>query len=496
MTLQKGFLRKPFAYQDLSLSKYQVWMYAGIWLTASIVIFFLLISVKEAFRFFSYNSVVDEIFVLTKSDARYFSFFYACLACFFSFSLVVSHIIARPSALKGLKSYHKRTILNNLSGYQGYFIFWYFKMATFWAILNIGLPLFMYIHFGSEYIYLFPAMLLVLYLHYWLTLRLVFKNSILKVMAISTTIIFATAFLLTQLSFANGAIINKMLGKMHASTYVQQNLPRAAHSYIAPRRILAREFFAGALVSDSSRVGLLYKNSDNQLQQIDFSDLPTVIAFEKEQLSEYERDQLLWTLYIDKKVRMKEVRKLRVELRKNYVNQILWGTHLSEEMAATGIKERLWPLCNSTMAEPCTSRNNSTDFEEEFVGEVMQVHIAHGFVIVNSQQIPLESLITEVKKFQSKNSNDNLISVTIDDSVTYGYYFEVKDKIRTAFHQLRDEETIRQTGKQFDELDSYDQQDRVIYNRITSKWPVNVLEAIDEDEKEYLKSLIKVSRNP
>ena len=142
------------------------------------------------------------------------------------------------------------------------------------------------------------------------------------------------------------------------------------------------------------------------------------------------------------------------------------------------------------MAEPCLPRDHSEDFK----GELMQVHIAPDFVTVNGQQIPLENLITEIKKFQSKNSNDNLISVTIDDSVTYGYYFEVKDKIRTAFHQLRNEETIRQTGRQFDQLDSYDQQDLVIYNRITSKWPVNVLEAMDEDEKEYLKSLKAIIR--
>lgn len=494
MTLQKGFLRKPFTYQDLSLGKYQVWMYAGIWLTGSIVIFFLLISVKEAFRFFSYNTVVDEVFTLSTSQARFFNFFYACLACFFSFSLVVSHILSRPTALKEVKGYRKRSILNNLSGYQGYFIFWYFKMATFWAIINVVIPVFLFINFTNEYRYLFLAMLVVLYLNYWLTLRLVFKNSILKVMAMSTIIIFTVAFLLSQLSFANGAIINKMLSKMQASAYVDQDLPIATHPYVAPRRILAREIFLGSLVADSSHVGLLYKNAHNQLQQIDFSDLPNVIAFEKEQLSEYERDQLLWVLYIDKNVSMMDIRKLRMELRKNYVDQILWGTHLSDEHAAKGIRERLWPLCNSSMAEPCIPRGYSTDFEEEFEGEVMQVHITPSFVTVNGQQISIKKLISEVKKFQSKNSENNMIGVTIEDAVSYGFYFDIKDKIRTAFHQLRDEESIRQTGRQFDQLDSYDLQDRVIYNRITSKWPVNVLEAMDEDEKEYLKSLKAIVR--
>jgi hypothetical protein len=489
MTLQKGFLRKPFSYQDLSLSKHHVWMYAGIWLAGSIVIFFLLISVKEAFRFFSYNSVVDEVFTLSNSEARFFSFFYACLACFFSFSLVVSHIIARPSALKGLKSYHKRTILNNLSGYQGYFIFWYFKMATFWAILNIGVPIFMYIHFGSEYIYLFPAMLVVLYLHYWLMLRLIFKNSLLKVMAISTIIIFTTAFLLSHLSFANGSIINKMLSKMQPSTYVQQDLPIATHPHKADINTLVRELFVGALVSDSTQVGLFYKERGNQLRQIDYSDLSSLVATEKEELLGFMSDELLWTVYFDKNVRLIDVKKLRVELRKNYVYQILWGTHHSGELAATGIRERLWPLCNSSMEEPCIPRSRSTDFE----GEITEVHIAPNFVTVNGQQISMKKLISEVKNFQSKNSENNVIAVTIDDTVTYGFYFEVKDKIRTAFHQLRDEEAIRQTGKKFDELDTYDQQDRVIYKRITSKWPVNVLEAMDEDEKKYVKVLLKAS---
>jgi hypothetical protein len=153
MTLQKGFLRKPFAYQDLSLSKHHVWMYAGIWLTGSIVIFFLLITIKESYRFISYTSVVGEVFTLSKSEAGFFSFFYACLACFFSFSLVVSHILSRPSALKEVKSYRKRAILNNLSGYQGYFIFWYFKMAVFWGILNFVIPVFLFISFSQEYTY-------------------------------------------------------------------------------------------------------------------------------------------------------------------------------------------------------------------------------------------------------------------------------------------------------------------------------------------------------
>lgn len=490
MTLQKGFLQKPFTYQNLSLSKYQVWMYAAIWLTGSIVIFFLLISVKEAFRFFSYNTVVDEVFTLSNSEAWFFSFFYACLACFFSFSLVVSHIIARPSALKDVKGYRKRAILNNLSGYQGYFVFWYFKMAVFWAIINVVIPVFLFVNFTNEYRYLFIAMLVVLYLHYWLMLRLVFKNSILKVMAMSTIIIFTTAFLLSQLSFANGAIINKMLSKMQASTYVQQDLPIATHPHTADRSTLVRELFVGALVSDSTQVGLFYKERGNQLRQIDYYDLSSLVATEKEELPGFMSNELLWTLYFDKNLRVKEVRKLRVELRKSYVDLILWGTHHSGEIAATGIRERLWPLCNSSMAEPCLPRDHSADFK----GELMQVHIAPDFVTVNGQQISIEKLISEVKNFQSKNSKNNVIGVTIEDTVSYGFYFDIKDKIRTAFHQLRDEETIRQTGRRFDELDSYDPQDRIIYNRITSKWPVNVLEAMDEDEKEYVKSLKTISR--
>ncbi|MBI3220569.1 MAG: hypothetical protein HYZ44_13730 [Bacteroidetes bacterium] len=485
MTLQKGFLRKPFAYQDLSLSKHHVWMYAGIWLTGSIVIFFLLITIKESYRFISYTSVVGEVFTLSKSEAGFFSFFYACLACFFSFSLVVSHILSRPSALKEVKSYRKRAILNNLSGYQGYFIFWYFKMAVFWGILNFVIPVFLFISFTQEYTYLFLAMLVVLSLNYWLTLRLVFKNSILKVMAISTLIIFTTAFFLSQLSFANGAIINKMLGRFQTSAYVMQDLPTATHPQFAERKNLVNEIFAGALVTDSLKVGVFYRYMRNQLQQIDYSDLHYLIENEKEQLSEYENNQVLWTLYIDKNVQIKDVKKLREVFRRNYVQQILWGTHLPGESVTTGIREKLWPLCNSSMAEPCIPRNPVTDFE----GELMEVHIAPGFVTVNGQQIRLENLITEVKRFQSKNSDDNVIAVTIEDEVRYGFYFDIKDKIRTAFHQLRDEETIRQTSRQFDELDSYDQQDRVIYNRITFIWPVNVLEAMDEDEKAYLKSL-------
>ncbi len=489
MTLQKGFLRKPFSYQDLSLSKRHVWMYAGIWLAGSIVIFFLLISVKEAFRFFSYNTLVDEIFNLSEREARFFSFFYACLACFFSFSLVVSHIISRPTALKGLKSYHKRTILNNLSGYQGYFIFWYFKMATFWGLLNVVIPVYLYISFTQEYAYLFLAMGVVLYLHYWLMLRLIFKNSILKVMAISTLIIFSFTFFLSQLSFASGEIVNKMLGKFQASTYVKQDLPEATRPTIAPRRILAREFFAGALVSDSSHVGLLYKNAGNQLRQINYSDLPTVIAIEKEQLSEFERDELLWVLYIDKNVRMEDVRKLRLELRKNDVYEILWGTHLSAELAAAGIKERLRTICMPTETIPCLPASSLMKFE----GEVTQIHIAAGFVMANGRQISMKDLIAEVKRIQSKNSRDNIISVTVDDIVSYGFYFEVKDKIRTAFYQLRDEESMRETGRRLHQLDSYNDQDRIIYREITQKWPENIVEAMDEDEKALVNVLLQAS---
>jgi hypothetical protein len=110
MTLKKGFLGRRFTYKDFNLSRYEACLYASIWFSASLVTFLVIISIKEAFRFFTYNSVVDEMVLLSKHETIFFNFFYARLTCFFSFSLVASHVLQRPSALRNIKTYAKRTI--------------------------------------------------------------------------------------------------------------------------------------------------------------------------------------------------------------------------------------------------------------------------------------------------------------------------------------------------------------------------------------------------
>jgi biopolymer transport protein ExbD len=489
MSLKKGFLGRRFAYEDLNLSKYEVGMYVCIWFSGSFVSFLLITAVREALRFFTYYSVVDDVFLLSKYDTNFYNFFYACLACFFSISLVVSHILQRPSTLRNIKTYRKKTILNDISGFQSFFIFWYFKMAIFFGQLYIGIPIFLYINFSSEYRYLFPTLLVVLYLHYWLTLRVIYKNSIFKIMGISTALIISMSLFLSQLSFADGSRINSSLRKFVISTYIKLDLPVATYPQVAERKYYIREIFLGPLISDTTNVGLYVRNDHRNIGRIDYSDIKKIAESEREKIIEFERDQLTWSINVDKNVKFEFVKKLRLELRKSNVQKIIYGTHHSSHVATKGIMERLRSICSESQQEPCYVNDTAEDFN----GSVLEIHISPSFVSLAGHEITLENLKKEVKNFQSENSVNNVVAVTVDDKVLYSFYFQVKDKLRSVFVELRDEESLRKSGKNFEELDQYVDPERQIYNDIRSKWPVNIIEAIDNDEKALVKAMLDKS---
>jgi hypothetical protein len=480
MSLQKGFLGRRFSYVDLTLTKYQTTSYGCVWILGALSIYLLFINIIEGLRYLGSTSIFDSPLFLSTSERFFYNFFYACLACFFSFSLVVSHIIKRPSIFRDIKSYKKKTILNNLSGFQNYFIYWFVKMGALIAFFNFCMPLFSYIDFFKEYQYLFIFILLVLYLQYWITLRLVFRNSILKVMGICSLLIVGVSLLFTQLPFTNDDKVDAEIRKLMVSSYIRQNLPIATYPQKAERKFLVSELFLGQSVIDSPRIHLMVKNYENiKIIRIDFTDIGNYIEIQRELLPEYERDQLTWALYIDKNVPFEDYKKLHFELRKNGVRRII---SVSNKSYQEGIFQGLPPLYLDDEGQPSYELYPIGDFKPQF----LEFHISIDSVFLSGQKISLDHLKSEVKAFMKKSSQENVVAITIDDEVPYGFYFQVKDRIWSAFEELRDEEAIQQSGKRFRELDEYNEPERKIRNEIRSKTPFNFLEAIDEDQKNEL----------
>jgi hypothetical protein len=166
---------------------------------------------REVARFFSITEKYD-IWVLTDQEMNFYNLFFAYLSLIFAQSVCLSQWfgrIRRPFEKINLK---KSSILNDQLFLNIFFLSWFFRLATLYAlfigILGAGFYVF---SFYPKYNFMFIFMLIVLFLQTWNTIRRAYGRKAFKWMLYSAIIISVLAFAFSRINLVDYQKINEIV---------------------------------------------------------------------------------------------------------------------------------------------------------------------------------------------------------------------------------------------------------------------------------------------
>lgn len=486
MSLQKGFLSNQLSWKEFN--KVYLWGAVIVWLLLSFSLYSFMYIVREVLRNWTYYNSRETMLVLTEGEHYFYNFFYACLACIIASGIVMDLILKRN--LRHLRrAKHKRLLLlNDQSALNAYFLSWFSKLALVYGLIITINNGYTAIDFYDDYVYFFIALLIVLFLHQWLSLRRTFKRQSLQWMSIAIICIGLISF-----GFSRIDLINYRL--------FENNL--VTHSYWL-RLPLASEAEPMEWGRREIKIYLGFKKDSTK------DDRPRIIAADGhieltlEEVADYARDesfdsyeQQIVNLYIDKNVKTKYVKELQEAISKSgQLQWLLYRTDFSSDSRSYGLTHRIRPFCSDfhsiadslrgqyeiNLADldfnyPCLTLNDLSSLKES-----VKMRLVRDQLFLNGKPVGGEDLQLDIYTFIKANPKV-VIELDIDDDSHYGHYIQLLNTLLKVHYDRRDELVHERFGGSYRKCKGeYCPQYHEIMDFLREAYPMNIAEWSDDEK--------------
>ena len=190
--LSRGFIASSRKHSiRIDWNNMKTWVAIFVTLGYSLAFFLFFVVVREMFRYFTFISDQEYLLVLSTTETNFYNFFFAFIAILTGASFGVEIVIKTQFEIP---KYARYSILKRL---------WWLAMDhklfrctigfTLWKLLLIFFKIYISFDFYRDYWFLFPMILVLLFLNQWMRYRYFIKNNSLKVMILffaGTTICF------------------------------------------------------------------------------------------------------------------------------------------------------------------------------------------------------------------------------------------------------------------------------------------------------------------
>lgn len=467
MSLKKGFLRPAISLEALNLDKKKLTIGTFYWLILSFSIYSISIVIKEALRGYSFWLNEEDFLVLLPVENYFYNVFFAYLACIFSFTTISNHWIMRSSTLRNISRYNKAIIFHDKVSFSWYFIFWFTQMGIlFYVCTELGS--FLEFNLFPDYLIIFLLMPFVLYLHQWLKLRLVFKNSIIPWMIGVFLSISIVAMLFGMIDILPYKRINDLFLKRTIGYHIKVELPLLKNGNLIGRKSLVSEIYLGYPKNYADTTPLIM-TKDYTVKEISFNDISNFVKEESIKVDEYDRFNLKWNLRIDKSMKMEYVKRLKDELWKNGVRRVY--------LATTDISKSLY---RSSTSLHQLVRNPEEDYlrilHEADDEVILFLNIKSDVILIDHQKTDSVEFHRSIKAFFKENGKNGVILFKVDNESTFERYATIFDQVISIVKELRDEWLVENFNVHYTEDEVYDAT-QLKRNKLAAQYyPVNILE--------------------
>lgn len=277
-----------------------------------------------------------------------------------------------------------------------------------------------------DYVWVFALLLLNLYFHQWLTLRRVYRNSVLSWMLGVFLIILITSSLLAMINLVPYKKLNESVLKNTVSYYVKVELPTIESGTSHGRRWTMENIYMGfdKIKSDSGVVLIVKYFEGSSVSRITYRDLEKFVLDRKSSLDEYDANDITWRLNIDKHVKMVYVKNVLNEFRRLNENRIQFAAE-DKRFGTYGLSRRLRPM--------------NFDYSMLRAGNsaVKTVIIRDNRIYWDDRIIRLDELTGVIAEFFQINSDKAVLEIDIDDASEFGVYLGICDQFVSVVNGLR-----------------------------------------------------------
>jgi biopolymer transport protein ExbD len=295
---------------------------------------------------------------------------------------------------------------------------------------------------------LFILIVVVLFLHTWLTLRLTLKWKGLKWISISFISVTLLAFSLSRINLIDYEKINQKILQKNINFKYKLELPESESYERIEKPSLLEEIY---LVrppgqSESSKPVIITDNETTDLNQLN-----SRINYWQSKRDDWENLLTIYYLHIDKSIKMKFVNELKTELTNSGVRNIAYTIVPSHREFDKRFYTRLGLTMRLNNKSLNSYKNTQLNKHSRQIDYVINIKQTKSGFLINDTVFGPRMLKNEIKKFIYQKTN-YLIHFHVNDTTSFANYIIVLSAAKQAVIELRNEYSKTQYTKDYADL--------------------------------------------
>lgn len=473
--LQKGFLKRKYS---LSITPRRIWQTMFIAVGYSVAIYAFMVCMREGFRWRTFKIDYDYLLILTPHENFFYNFFFAILATLTGFSVAMEGLIKTQFHLPG---FIRHSITNDQTSLQWLANYWIAKLGSFYAVLYLAIASrydYNGFDFYRDYWFLFPSILIVLFLNQWMKFRLFLKADSSRWMGYSSIAILLFSVMLAFLPIVDYQGLNHAILKNTPSYNYKIDLPKSSVAKFSRRSLTAHIYIGFPKNPPSDSAVLSGEGSISPMTLVDFNQwLSTYQGY----LPDNERSLLEISIRSDRHVKMGMIKKIVDIMRYSDIRKVKLVTLKN----GWGIPYLLTPRCqefsDDILGLTISCKGISRKLKKK---STFHFSLKNDSIKSEGQSFSNSDLAIRLKHHIESYPADYLIELQVDNESYYETYVSLMDVLFSTFIELKDKAARERCGRPY-KFDADFENDPELEKYVRKLYPMNIIQLSDKDW-EYL----------
>lgn len=436
------------------LSTFKLVSGAVVALLMSFVFYFFACAMLEAFRLVTVTPEYD-IWVLGEKERAFYQLFFAFVSVILAQSFCLVYWFDGPRRIFERRHHSAVRIVNEQRNLNWYFLCWFAKVLLCWFCIFSFPGAFYAFSLYPDFKHLFILLIIVLFLHPWVAMRLAFKRKTMKWMALSAVLVTILAFGMSRINvFDYEKLENTFLSRNVYHSYGLE-LPETDVVEKVEHASLCQNVYLVLSKGEADTTALLVVDGET----VDLKGLSEKMEAWRSCHNKADIPLLTCRLNIDKKVKMKdveEVLQVLADIRLYRISFAVVPRHHELDV------RYYYFLSFPTMRMPVRIHGDSIyQSRVEVVGEIPNQIVV---TPLGSETYDINGAMVEgsgcklVLKGLIQQDLDYTIRLKVDGEMLYGDYMTVVASAREALDELKDEYAMKKYLRRMNQMCSYEEE--------------------------------------
>lgn len=438
----------------------------------SLSLYLFLLYCRELFRYLTIDDY-GEMLVLSDVQNYFYNFFFAGLAGLIGLSVGADSLLMRQFHLR---QYVRYSITNDFSGLSWYAFYVLSKLALLYGVLGWSFESRETLNLFEDYWFLFPLILVVLFLNQWLKVRLFFKNSFTMMVKVSVGFILYTA-IIAAIPFFDYKSFNNAVLKNTVSYNYQIDLPHSNVEMPIERWSLIKDIFIG--FPKNKKTDSTVVITTGSLNPLSIDDLSKLLRESHQLLPEYVHDDFTVCVRGDKNTKLNSIKLIMNLVRENNIRYIHFMTS-----QRNGIKINIRPSFSELTSDTSIFHSSFHEYSETKASiNVLEVKLSKDLIYVNDTLMDKTRFQRKLQSLIMVTKENYLIDFVGDENSSYENFIVIVDIIHSTIFNLRKEYANKELSKDYNYKYTH-WEDRALHDTLSAMYPVH-FDFLNEKELAY-----------